>query len=647
MIKHNLSTFVLFFCLVYLSFFSLSITGFSQSQDQLQSVPSVSSDEDLPLNQGLSPSVHPMNTENLNSTIPSSNTPPAITLLSTYISQDPVLKNDPFYVAFDIKIAEGYHLNSNNPPLEFLQPTVLSLQSPEEFEVNHIYYPHPELVELDLPEGMESPFEVDQLPYIQGEVRFYMELTAPSAIEEGEYDLKLQLQYQLCKELMCLGVKTITIPFQVRVGEAGDEIQILHSTVFENIKGLAIEEEAGLFDFDIANLMGEYGLFLTFLILFLFGIALNLTPCVYPMIPITIAFFGNQEEQTSNKRLILLASFYMLGIVLMYTILGFTAAFLGEGFSFLLEYKAVWIVLALLMIALALNQFGLWEIKLPGFASQLGSKGGAIGALFMGLVIGIIAAPCIAAPILGVFTLVAEQNKPVEGFFMFFFMGLGMGLPYLFLAFFAAKINKLPRSGEWMVSVKQLFGLLLIGLAIYFLKSILPETFYMYLFDGYVIAAAIIYFFLKEGEKGKFIWFKRILIVVALIVGGFNLYQTIQFSLQYHPPSYDKAVFESSYGKEPIVLMFSASWCLPCHEIKQGTLIQEEVVEHLKEINFMIVDITDDSKEENNEIKERYNIVGPPTFIFINANGDVEEGLTAYGMIDSEELLARLQNLVR
>jgi len=212
---------------------------------------------------------------------------------------------------------------------------------------------------------------------------------------------------------------------------------------------------------------------LQLLIVFLIGLGLNLTPCVYPLIPITVGFFSRQAEERSGGAFGL-AVVYALGMSVTYSALGVIAALTGQLFGAALQNPLVVGGLVAVLLALAASMFGLWELRVPGWAMRVsGGKTGALGALIMGLVVGFVAAPCIGPLVLGLLTYVGQRGSPLLGFVLFFSLSMGLGLPYVILGTFTGLLNRLPASGAWMIGVRKVFGVLLVALAGYFAQPLL------------------------------------------------------------------------------------------------------------------------------------------------------------------------------
>ena len=212
----------------------------------------------------------------------------------------------------------------------------------------------------------------------------------------------------------------------------------------------------------ISNALESQGLFLGLLLVFLGGLALNLTPCVYPLIPITVGYFGGQSEGSTTK-LFFMGVLFILGLSVTYSAIGVITSLTGAVFGALLQSPIVILIIVGIMLALSLSMFGVYEFKLPDSLVNKagGAKAGLFGAFFMGLNNGNCCCTLYRSICLGLVTYVATKQDPFFGFLLFFVLAVGLGTPYLFLAIFSGKIKKLPRAGEWMDAVKHIFGFIL------------------------------------------------------------------------------------------------------------------------------------------------------------------------------------------
>ena len=263
-----------------------------------------------------------------------------------------------------------------------------------------------------------------------------------------------------------------------------------------------------------------------------------------------------------------------------------------------------------------------------------GAKGGTFGAFFMGLTMGIVAAPCIGPFVLGLVTYVATKQDPYFGFLLFFVLALGLGFPYLFLAIFSGKIKNLPRAGEWMDAVKHIFGLILIGMALYFLLPLLPDSIAGYVLPVFMIGTAV-YLLFFEKLANKVIGFKIFKIVFSIIILAIGIYSLI--------PSDTKSVDWKPYNREALakidgrgaIIDFYADWCIPCKELDALTFSDPKVIELSKEFETYKADLTESLSPEVESLREKYKIVGVPTVLIIDSNGKERERIT--GFVGAEE----------
>ena len=262
----------------------------------------------------------------------------------------------------------------------------------------------------------------------------------------------------------------------------------------------------------------------TLLGIFAGGMALNLTPCVYPLIPITVSYFGGQaaKEGEGKGNLVAHGLCYMVGLAVMNSALGVISALTGGLMGAMLQNPAVLIVVAAVLVFFATSLFGLWELRLPGALTQSAAKSysGYFGSLFMGLTLGVVAAPCIGPFVLGLLTWVAAMGSPWLGFVIFFTLSIGLGVPLFFLAVFSGQLEKLPRSGGWMIWVRKLMGWVLAGMAVHFIRPILPEAVSVALLAAVALAAGIHLGWLDRNQASfrAFPWMKTVQVWGALFL---------------------------------------------------------------------------------------------------------------------------------
>lgn len=556
----------------------------------------------------------------------------------TFTSFNKIQPGGEVKLAVKLNIDKQWHINSDKPKEDFLIPTELKVKSESNFEIGKIIYPASKEIKLDISDNPISVFE--------GEVFIGTILKVPENIELGDKKIIVELSYQGCNNSTCMAPNSVIDTVNIEVVDKSTQIEEINSEIFSNINlrytnvGNDQNEESTL-----SNQLENSGLFLTLLIVFLGGLALNLTPCVYPLIPITIGFFGGQSEGKSSK-LFLMGLLYVLGMALTYSVVGVITALSGAVFGTLMQNPIVISIIVLVFIVLSLSMFGVYEFKLPDslVAKAGGSKSGMYGAFFMGLTMGIVAAPCIGPFVIGLVTYVAAKGDPFYGFLLFFVMAIGLGLPYLILALFSGKIKNLPRAGFWMDAVKHIFGFILLGMAIYFAEPLIPKEISKYLLPIFMIIAGVILFFLDK-EANKIFGFKVFKIIFSLfliVLAGYLLYPTQKASLNweyYTEDNYQNALSNN----EKIIIDFYADWCIPCKELDAITFSDEKVIKSAEKFKAFKVDMTKTMSDETEILRKKFEIRGMPTVLIFDSNGSEVERIT--GFVNANEFLKKIENV--
>jgi len=520
-----------------------------------------------------------------------------------------------------VEIADGWHINSDEPSIEWLIPTSLAFELPAGVEVAEVRYPAPIVRQLKL--GGSQDLEL-----YEGVVEIAARLRYPTASDSPGEPVAL-LRYQACNDTLCLRPTSLRIPLGFRV------------SLFSRVARAGFNETAAE---GIAELVAG-GLWVVVPAMLLFGLALNLTPCVYPLISITVAYFGGQAGNSRARKLWLAIS-YTLGIALTFSVLGASAAMSGGLFGAALTNPLVVIGVAGVMVALALSSFGLYQIKPPdALAARLGgSMQGALGALFMGMTMGLVAAPCVGPVVVGLLVFVGSRGDVLLGFGLFFLLAIGLGIPYLVLALAAGSISALPRSGAWLQWTEHLFGCVLLAMAIFFLGPILPDRVEAVLMPAFLGLAIIYLAFIDRsgGELPGFVRGRRAAGLIALAALAIIYRPTAEThqALAFEPFS-DKLFLQAKRSGEPFVVEFGAEWCLPCKEMEERTFTDPEVVAEGEGMTFIAVDMT--TTDRYTEIVlGSFDVLGAPTTLFFGPDG--EEWLRRIGFIgptDFAELLSR------
>ena len=514
-------------------------------------------------------------------------------------------------------IESGWHINSNKPLDDFVIPTKLSFDGAE-------------LVSAVYPQHTVRSFTFSggqKLAVYEGTIQ----IPFTANLQTGD-TIKGKLHYQACNDTVCLPPRDAEVTIDASVVAPAAAPAPSTSSSFTPLSA-APKGGAPVGNDRLSAAYAEHGLPLTLLILFVGGLALNLTPCVFPMIPITVGFFAMQSDGRRSRRFALSLA-YVLGIVITYSALGVFAALSGRMFGSWLQSPAVLIGFAVLMLVLASSMFGVWEFRVPQFiTNRSAGRAGVAGALTMGLFVGIVAAPCVGPVVVALFTLVAAIAKPAIGMAMFATLAFGLGFPYLIA------LNVFPKPGEWMVQVKKAMGFVLIAMAFYFLRAVIGETPFRLGVAASLLIGAI-FLFLSRGPRGRVM---RLACAVILLIGGIAFAIPPRKGIEVQWQTYDAAV-ASTTGK-PIVIDCFATWCIPCKELDEKTFSDAAVAKDLNRFTRIKADLTNGDDPYVKELTKRYAIVGVPTVVFIDSSGHEQKQLRLTGFEKPEQFLARTQQV--
>jgi len=558
------------------------------------------------------------------------------------VSVDRIHPGTSFQLAAVVQVEDGWHINAHKPTFDYLIPTILTVAPVDGLAYHDPVYPADVEKAFAFTDG--KPLRV-----YEGEVLVGIDVAVGPALPPGPMTLKAIFSAQACNNESCLAPGKVSFDVPIEIAATGDKVNLTNEEIFRKIPFVA-PAAVGANPGGLGEVVSEHGLLFAFPLIFLGGLALNLTPCVYPLIPITISYFGSQSTG-KRSRTLMLATAYVLGMAITYSTLGAVAAASGGLLGAALQNPWVLGFVAVVLVTLALSLFGLFEIALPAFiVNRIGSRRGPGGAFFMGLTVGLVAAPCIGPFVLGLLAYVGQRGDPLTGFVMFFVLALGLGLPFLILALFSGALASMPRAGAWMVWVRSLFGCVLVGMAIYFLKPILPEAAARIGLGVLIIGSGIFLGFLERSEV-RTISFRSARLGTALIAVVAGAWAIVPGSggkegIAFH--AFDAAELSGAAAEgKPVIIDFSAEWCIACKELERETFTDAAVRAEAARFVTMRADLTSYASPPVEEIKKRFGILGLPWVVFLEGNGAERKDLRVTGFVPPGDFLSRMQKVAR
>jgi len=528
-------------------------------------------------------------------------------------------------------IAPGWHVNAHIPSEPYLIPTDLSIASPPEVEIGEVRYPEGEPIAFAFNPGKK-------LATYQGTITLTVPLRVRSdAATDRAVIIRCNLRYQPCDDTHCLRPWAIPVVAYLHVRK-GSEGGAHDSTAIPTKARRGTTILGGL-----AKAWLERGDVFAYPGAFILGLLMNLTPCVYPLIAVTVALFGGQGDG-SRARVVGLAVVYVLGIAVTFSALGVASALSGSAFGMALQQPLVLVLIAAVLLALAVSSFGLYQFRIPVALGQWAARSGTGvgGALFMGLTMGLVAAPCVGPLLAGLLLIVAARQETLFGFSLFFVLSLGLGAPYVLLATVASAARRLPRSGGWLAWVEKLLGFVLIGFALFYLEPLLPAGTRRVARMALLVVGGVYLGFLHStaSESLRFVRLKRVVGVAALGVALWSVAAVQPRSLVRWQPFTPEALAAARSTGTPAVIDFSADWCIPCKEMDASTFNDPAVAEAARAFAMLRADVTL-LDTETEEIMRGHNVLGVPTYLFFTANGEEAERLV--GFVPSQGFLEAMR----
>ena len=504
------------------------------------------------------------------------------------------------------------------------------------------------------------------------------ELNIPKPVNYEEFvvhftNMDIEIPYSLLKSKIDTNKYEIEVKFQ-GCSKAGlcyapmSEKFILDFATNEVKKEIVVKEEkkeeltTNLSETDsIANSLKDGSTLLVIATFFGFGLLLSLTPCVFPMIPIlsSIIVGASKNEKMTVSRGFILSLVYVLSMSVAYTIAGVIAGIFGANLQVALQNPYVLVTFALVFVALAFSMFGYYEIKLPdSLQTRLNKstdgkeKQGLMGIAIMGFLSALIVGPCVAPPLAGALVYIGQTGDAVLGGLALFVMSLGMGMPLLIIGAGAGKF--MPKPGGWMEGITRIFGIVMLGVAIWLLDRVLNPTVIMFLWSFLLLGSAI-YLKMYRHILTQLITLVVFLLGVVLFVGAISgatnplkplekftqgvAVQISSMKLDFKKikniEELNQAIKESD---KPIMLDFWASWCVSCKELEEITFKDKEVISKLQGFTLLKADVSENN-DDDIALQKMFGVVGPPALIFWDKDKNEVKASRIVGYKNPKEFL--------
>lgn len=522
-------------------------------------------------------------------------------------------KNTELNVTFDI--ADGYYLYKkqfkfNGDNIEFVAPT--------------------------LPIGIdhEDEFFGKQQIYTQ-QLTFTIPLTLVN--QNGT----ISIRYQGCAEAgLCFPPIIKTIELSTISSAKNASSNTILTAISANKKepldtGKISESE----QHQLADMLAGNNIWLTLVAFFVGGLLLSFTPCVFPMYPILTGIIVGQKKELSTKRAFSLSFFYVQGMAITYTLLGIVVALAGAKFQAMFQHPVVLIALSILFVFLALSMFGVFNLALPSsWQNKLNNlsnsqKGGSYwGVFIMGAISGLVASPCTTAPLTGALLYISQSGDIALGASALYALSLGMGLPLLILGSTSGKL--LPKAGNWMNIIKNIFGLLLLVVPVFLLDRFLPTHISATLWLVWILASS--YYFMNINLNTKRTAKNYLFAVIIIALTVFSIFKVFSFYPIVNQQSSEQhdmftqvdnlselqlLIKKANADGKTVMVDLYADWCIACKEFEKYTFSDKSVQHALNNTVLVQIDLTDMGNKHNKEFMAHFNVLGLPSILFFDLTG--------------------------
>ena len=500
---------------------------------------------------------------------------------------------------------------------------------------------------------------------VQNSAVIKTQLEIPDKAPAGEFEWIVRVHYQACTKAYCHLPKFVEKKLNIKIsGESG----VLNQTPTADNKNSQPDSTFSwkLLSFDEAK---DRGVVFLFLFVLLAGILTSFTPCIFPMIPITLTVLRGHSQSHSKWEGFIRSWFYVLGISFTYTVMGLFAGLSGQLFGSWLSHPIVVSFFSIIFFAMALSMFGFFEIKPPRFIEKYLSKQGDSrsysGIFLTGILAGVLASPCVGPVLVSILTFVAKTQDVVLGGGLLFTYAIGIGLLFIVIGTFSHSAQKkLPKSGPWMIAIKDLLGWSMTALALYYLKPILPATAWNLLSAIILISFSSVFGAFAHLQESKpwlalkkgwllLLYVLGVLLFIRALWWEFGLpssgldpaTQSSETDVINWQPYSEKNILRAQTEGKGVIIDFYADWCVACLELERFTFSKSEVQKLKDEFIWIKFDATKGSPEFDN-LAKKYKIFGLPHLVFYNPKGQWIEKETLTGFEESQEFSSRLNRVL-
>ncbi|MEW5795387.1 MAG: cytochrome c biogenesis protein CcdA [Candidatus Zixiibacteriota bacterium] len=585
--------------------------------------------------------------------------------VSTVFSQTAALPGGTYSGAVVVDIVPGWHINSSRPHQEYLIPAAVTFDTITGLTPTDLRYPA----------GSDEKLADEVMSVYSDRVVIPFDIRVAADLAHGEHTLPVRFTYQPCNDRECRAPQTVDVPITILVGPSGGPANTAVFAQAESTESTSPPQNpAG--ESELERLIREYGSWGYFLVLgvaFVTGLLLSFSPCTYPMIPITVSIFAGQERTVGRG--FFLSLVYVGTMAVVYGIMGLIVSLLGGVFGAWLASPPVVIGIVIVFVVFALSMFGQYDLNVPSALRQkLGTGragGGVAGSIVLGVIAALVVSPCVGPFVAGILLYIATTGSPVIGFLTLFFFALGLGTLFVLIGTFSSAINRLPRSGEWMETVKKFFGFVLLLMAVFFLQTLISPA-----LTALITALLLLAFGVFGGgvdrltsEAGFFLRLKKFLGLTALLVGAYLLLALL-FTEGFILPSLSGSFSRSEQGTiiettgitgwvdnletglsrakaegRPVIIDTWATWCANCKVLEKKTFRDADVGREAARFVPIKVQLEKENSPETLAFKARFGLktYSLPTTLLLGSDGQVSRILV--GVIGPDDFISELRQV--